>query len=728
MDSSSSNHESRPSSGMASATDAAILLQTGLEALQRKQLSQAIAALEAVYQSPASPSTRLKAQVGLVKAYHLQGNWQQAIAHCQPLGESGNSQVRQWAQQVMDTLKQRQASAPSPSSLEESDRAVLVPSTAVTQTATQSETQPEDAASNPSLVLRQAGRAQKWSPLKSPDRSVLWGMQAVTGIALIGLVWGLITLLLSFNNFLGENIGWLQRFLYYRNPLGWIGLGLAGLYVGSPWLLDRILQRFYGATTLSLDDLAAPSPEATRLLRRLCHPQRLPLPKLTQLPTAAPLIFTYGSFPQTARIAVSQGLLDQLQEDEIAAVYAGELAHIQLAEFGILSLVTLMAQIPFLLYWQVAAWGDRQSQRGLQRFAAVVSSLGYLLYWLLRWAGVGLARVRVNFSDRIACEVTGNPNGLVRSLLKIARGTLQEIQQTGYTSALLESFDLLTPITPSIALLWGNPTSCLSIPWEQHNPYRYWLVLNQAHPLMGDRLQRLSQYARQWRLPSELDLSTPVESQPIPQRRFWLQIAPWLGMLLGAAIAFGLWGVGAMANYWGWLSLSWMQGDQSLLWGGISIGSSIGMFLRINRLFPDIKRPTQPDRAALAKLLAAQRLPVEGQPVQLQGTLIGRHGIANALNQDLILHSPVGSIKLHHTPTWTLRNLVPRSQRPHDYPPAVTVVGWLRQGAMVWVDVDRIRPQRGAVIQGNLPIVTTSIAVLTALAGVWLISQGGRWG
>ncbi len=69
---------------------------------------------------------------------------------------------------------------------------------------------------------------------------------------------------------------------------------------------------------LSSDTLSTHSPEAIRVLQRYCRQQRWSLPRLAILPTSVPMALTYGNLPRTARIVVSQGLLEQLADDEIA--------------------------------------------------------------------------------------------------------------------------------------------------------------------------------------------------------------------------------------------------------------------------------------------------------------------------------------------------------------------------------------------------------------------------
>ncbi|MBW4658494.1 MAG: M48 family metalloprotease [Drouetiella hepatica Uher 2000/2452] len=601
----------------------------------------------------------------------------------------------------------------------------------------------------PATTWKNAARAQKWGSLGTVDRSTLWAVTAGTALA---LMWVIRTLPMMMQ----DSLYWicfqlaamtpLKQFVFWVTPASdpWLGVAIALLllFAVSPWLLDKLLQQFYELRSLRLSALESHSPEAVRLLKRVCQQRRQPLPTLGLLPTDAPLALTYGYLPRNARIVVSQGLLSQLEDEEIAVIYAAELAHIAHWNFGVMSWLTLAAQLPYLLYWQASNWGDRQSDRVLQSLAVLASAFGYGLFWICRLPGLWLSRLRLYHSDRTASELTGNPNGLTRALLKVAIGTAQVIQRWEHTSFLLESFEPLTPVGYRSALTVGSLylRQSASLEWDRSNPYRRWLSLLNAHPPLGDRLQLLALYAKHWRLTPELDAQTqnqqtqnqqtqkPEAKAPSnSQRRFLLQAAPFVGSLAGLAIALILWLLGGLAARLNWLELSWLWGDRSVLIGSMLIGFSIGMFTRINLFFPDIKRSNLSVNPSLVDLLQSDAsLPIDSQPLRLQGKLLGRRGFANWLHQDLMLLTETGLIRLHHTSRWGfLGDLLPQKLRPlalMKHP--VTVTGWFRRGATPWIDVDTIQG-KGAFLQSQHPLWSTALAIASALLGAFIIVRGG---
>jgi Zn-dependent protease with chaperone function len=746
-------------------------LQSGLAALKQRDYAQAIAILESVQQSTPNAPTRARAEMGLVQAYAKTGDRSRSIELCQELCGHANSQIQSWAKQMLEELE---GQPESPSDLQSGDFTGFVPFTeaqpqprqviaSVTSKSAQSKSavpdisnqrpqnsppksdrlptpadasQPEDhsplAPLPEAATWKQAGRAQKWTNLGKVDFSKLWGVEGLTVVGFMGSACAFPWIIQSTVNWLLWQTGWpidLRRFTRPETDFnGVIVILLLGLLAASPWIFNALLTKTHNLKALKLSELERSSPEASRLLKRVCGQRRQPVPEFGLLPDAAPLIFTYGYLPGNTHIVVSQGLLDQLSDDEIATLYGIELAHIAQWDFIILSWISLVAQLPHWVYWQVASWGDRQSDRVLQSIAVIGSSLAYGLYRCLRLPGLALSRMRHYYSDRAAAELTGNPNALTRALIKLAIGIHQDIQQKGYTSPLLESLDLLLPVGENQAMK-SFPSPAL-LEWDRSNAYRKWLAINNSHGALGDRLHLLSLYAKHWRLDSELEWE--VTKPQNDNRRFLLQAAPFLGMVVGLAIALILWSFGWVADKAGWLGLSWMWKDQSIVRGLFLIGFSIGTFWRINSFFPDIKRNLQVTADLTPLLTQAFALPVDSQPIRIQGNLLGRRGFKNWLHQDLWLQTPMGLVRLHHTSKQgVFGDLLPQPIRPQALMnekfanEPVTVTGWFRRGVAPWIDVETIQSKRGTVIRSEHPVWSTAIGVMAALLGIYMLFKGG---
>jgi len=599
-------------------------------------------------------------------------------------------------------------------------------------------------APNHQLTWRQAGRAQKWTNLKKTDSSPLWALQILTLLLLGWILDVLVQVGQTCINGLIFFFAWIPFLqpIWIADADTWpIAIGLLLLFAASPWLLHWLLQKIYQSQPFSLSDLDHYSPEAVRLLKRVSHQRRHPVPKLVLLPIAAPLAFSYGYLPRLAHIAVSQGLLTQLNDDEIAAIYAAELAHIGHWDFAVLSGLVLVLQLPYRVYWSVAAWGQQQHDRVLQSVAVLVSSIGYGVYWCGRFAGVWLSRVRLYYSDRTATNLTGNPNGLTRALLKITIGTAAAIQQQGYTEPLLESFDLLTPVGHRSALTLGSlypyaPDSAL-LTWHRSHRFRRWLAFGSSHLLLGDRLSVLNKYAQHWRLESELDWTESgkkgrqnSQASSPKFRRWLLQIAPLVGVLIGVAIGFSFWLLGWITAQMHSYSFDWLWYDRdAIAQGCMLLGFGIGLMIQINPAFRDITRSTLQIEPAFTELLSnPTAMPIDSTPVRFQGKLLGRHSFHNRLYQDLLLQTSTGLIRLHYTAKGGfLGNLCSQSQRPTDWikpNTPVTVTGWFRRGATPWIDVDTIQTQRGITVRSGQPIWLTIVAMTSALWGIYTIFKG----
>ncbi len=650
------------------------------------------------------------------------------------------------------------------------------PSTAPIETEIDTEISDENSSGSPTdipgfvspdtyeLTWRETGRTKNPRPLK-PLKLLNFRVEAVaSAIALFFLARFVLQFLLTNTNAFLVQLYIFTRLpifqpiqLFYRDPTFFVQFVFALLLASSPWLIDALLKLFCGIENLRGSVLSKHSKEASRVLRSFCTKQNMRTPVLKLLPLNVPVAFSYGCFPRFARIAVSQGLLDQLTDEEIATIFARELAHISHWDFAPMSLAMLVLQIPYLIYWQTAYWGERLCdlmtidflRRTVRVVTAAISATSYGIYKLLRWPMLWLSRRRVYFSDRTSAEITGNPNGLTRSLTKIAIGIAANIEQQKQTSFFLESFDLLLPVGVAQAVTFGG--AALRAPlqqillWDVANPDRAFFTVNNTHPLMGERFKLLELYAQFWKLETELDLASLSPEKPktgklslfksileFKDSKLFLQGAPFLGIPMSLAIVALLWMVSWLLSKTSIWQFDWLLGDRSILWGCLPIGFCLGTLLRINHFFPDII-PRKTASPSLPEILSnPETLPVDAQPVQLSGQLLGRTGIDNWLGQDLILQTATGLVRLHYVSTiGPIGSLYPfllkQTTRPSDLiGKPVVATGWLRRGATVAIDLETLRSQQGLVNDSGHPIWSAILAFAAAIWGAYIITQGGR--
>ncbi|MGK7890259.1 MAG: M48 family metalloprotease [Leptolyngbyaceae cyanobacterium] len=614
------------------------------------------------------------------------------------------------------------------------------------------------------LPWKQADRAKRWSPIPHKLTFVrrlntfftygwtaiaLWGMATLfvrVGMTLGNPVRDLVSRMIRFNRW---------YFLeYYPGRIA--AVILAGLLLLAPLILHLWLCWGHKTRRFTLTELGRHSPEAEKLLQRSCKKHKHPLPRLRRMATQTPLLLSYGWRPRLAWIVVSDGLLRQLSDDEIAALYAAELNHVRQWSLWLMTGFTVATQISYSGYRFWANWGDRRNNSFLQWLGGAGAAIAYGMFWLVRNTGLWLARSRRRHSDRMAANLTGNPNGLTRGLLKFAIATATDIRRQGKTEPILEQFEWLMPVGYRSAISTGsvfpvqwqslaNPEGkhpdtpvqeATILTWEYRNPHRDWMNINNTHPPLGDRLYTLSRYAQHWRLEPELHLpSLPRISDGHKMER---QMAPFMGLPIGAGISLLLWVVGLVAHHFDW-PIEWLRYEApSIFWGMLAMGFSFGTILRMNDFFPDIPPLAQrevdqsqqkqgeatPDETDLADLLVQpDRLPIDSQPVYLHGKLLGRKGVGNWLNQDLILQTQTGMVRLHCiSMLGTIGHLVFNVIRLNSLKGrTVKVAGWLRRGATPWIDVDTIQAQRGQPIQAGHPIWSIFLAGMLTLWGAYIL-------
>ncbi|MBD2577474.1 M48 family metalloprotease [Oscillatoria sp. FACHB-1406] len=767
-------------------------LKAGETALRAGQYEDAIAHFQEVCATELDLALVNRARQALVVAYCRCDRAEDAILLCHELVQDPTPESA-WATKTLADLIQRYPEAntlglvplqPKQKSKRPAAPRNLAPS--FSNAVARAET-PQDAAPTvfvPGRQWRNAERAKNWKRMKPTQLWRLWLIQLVCAIALFYLVrFSLEWTLRTFNAIL-DFLPLLRPIqLFYRNTTYFVLISFFILWIASPWLLDWLLTKLYGMERYSVPKLAGEYPEAAKVVQKMTQQKKLPRPQLAILPTRAPVAMTYGTLPRTARIAISQGLLEQLDDSELAVIYAAQIAQIIHWDFSFTSGAIALLQIPFTLYWQISRQGERLSLKikndklKIKNYplsiidtltlwiSAILAAIFYTFYWLWRIPLLWMSRRRQYYSDRLAAEYMGNPNAITRALLKIAIGMADNVREQTQTSWLLESFDLLMPVGHRQALAIGSMPDKTPfrevLAWECSNPYRHWLSSINSHPLIGDRIYVLNRYANYWRLSPEIDLPIYVPPARTLKEKF-LKLAncyralPILQSAVLSALFFGLllrgifWGLGylnerVLSQWMSGSGLIWMYNadNDAIARACLLFAFSLSIFIWINGYFPDVRIAPTRNEPRLQDLLSnPEALPPKSQGVLLTGTLIGREGISNWPIQDLMLQTSSGTIKLHFftklgpfgnvfwglqkpllkLPLAGLERYIPLYPRPISLiGRQVSVTGWFRRGSTPWIDVDTVRVNDKIVVRSGYPVWVMGLAIVAALRAAWLI-------
>lgn len=270
-------------------------------------------------------------------------------------------------------------------------------------------------------------------------------------------------------------------FLSFYSEMGYGTVVIAVIFssitsIVSYYHSDKLALRSTGAKEITQKD----NPYVYRMVENLCMSVGMPVPKVHIINSPALNAFATGRDPEHASIALTTGIIEALENEELEGVIAHELSHIKNYDIRVMTIVVVLVGTvallsDFFFRFRLFGGGDnrRSSSSGGGQLGAVMAIVGFLLLILspliAELIKLAVSRKREYLADASGALMTRYPEGLARALEKIAASSTPLKTANSATahlfisnpfkgSKLKSAFSTHPPIADRIAKLRGNIT------------------------------------------------------------------------------------------------------------------------------------------------------------------------------------------------------------------------------------------------------------------------------
>jgi len=222
-------------------------------------------------------------------------------------------------------------------------------------------------------------------------------------------------------------------YIVFITVLAYLGLGffpimvISAIFILSQWFFsDRLVMWSTGAKLVTKEQYG----KLHSILEKVAYANNLPKPKIAIVNSQIPNAFATGKGHRNSVVAVTSGLLDILDSDELEGVLAHEITHIKNRDVLVITLASLFST----LAWQIMQFGFFGSMYGVGRDrnnggAIIIVIAVAFITWIVSFLIIrAISRYREYSADRGAAQTTRKPVSLANALLKIT-GKMNTVSQ-----------------------------------------------------------------------------------------------------------------------------------------------------------------------------------------------------------------------------------------------------------------------------------------------------------
>ncbi|GAB4319708.1 MAG: hypothetical protein Kow0069_23390 [Promethearchaeota archaeon] len=481
-------------------------------------------------------------------------------------------------------------------------------------------------------------------------------------------------------------------------------------YLISPLLIGWI----YRIDWMSKEEVKRQLPHLHEIIKKVCQEHKIKYPRFGLIHDGNPNAFTFGWTKNSARLVITTGILDLLDEREQKAVVGHELGHVVHNDFVVMTFVSAIPVVCYAIYQ-----GTLRSRRfsrvshDNEKGAAAIIAVGviaYIAYLISQFLALMVSRIREYWADNFSAQQTGDPGDLSMALVKIAYGLARsddvshsEQKEKAYSrvhaAKALGIFDrraasILAFTSLGASGVFSPDTIQKAAAWDLRNPWARYYELFSTHPLPAKRIRELNKTAEEWGLAPRIDLTRSdevLEQQGAGKTLVDEFVVDLFFYALPLLIFLGL------VGFTIWWIVDYLTAGRLAAWGidlrevwavGIAF---VGLAMVVKTRFKygggkDFKKATVSDLVSSVKVS-----PIRPIPCKLEGKLIGRGVPGLVFSEDMVLQDSTGFITLDYDigigfintlfAIFKVDRLVGRRAK---------VKGWYRRAPVPYVQIDRI--------------------------------------
>ncbi len=491
----------------------------------------------------------------------------------------------------------------------------------------------------------------------------------------------------------------------------------------GPFFMDLSLRWLYRMDWVSPEELPD---HLRRFVKRVCEEKNIRFPKFAVINDGAPQAFTYGHTPNNARIVLSRGIYELLDDDEVEAVVAHEIGH---AVHWDMFLMTVVQLVPLIFYYIYRTLIRMRSsgRNGKSATARIVIAIGaYVFYIISQYIVLWFSRIREYHADRFSGAVTGRPTALASALVKIAYGLAGQEKSKGDEGAASRSGGRMETVS-AMGIFDAGAARALAVAgyseaaassgtvdqtnvkgamrWDLWNPWAKWYELNSTHPLVAHRLRFLSDQA------IHMGQQPYIVFDDVQPESYWDEFLVDLFIHLLPLAALAALALAALGVY----GLDVVRPEIRLLLPVTLAFLGAALLLRFEFAYRSDCFPEMSVAALLKKVKVSAVRPV---PCRLEGTVIGRGVPGYIFSEDFVMRDESGIIFLDYRQPLAIWEWLFGLLKAGEYEDrAVVVEGWYRRSPVPFIELRSIELD-GDVSRSWVPALNRFSAIALIVAGV----------